>query len=149
MRVNFKLGGSLEFEAPAGTQCVVTTTIDGIHIISKTGEESRMAYTLPIDKQVRVAVTWLDGRGNPALVDGAVTWESSNPSIADVQVGTDTSEAVIVPGTNLGTAQISATGDADLGAGVTEVICTLDVNVVSGQAVSGTITPAGPPEPIP
>jgi hypothetical protein len=147
MLVNFKLGGSLQFET-AEEACVVTTTVDRIQIISTMKGESTMAYNLPIDKQVQVAVQWLDSRGNPAAVDGAVSWESSDETIAGVSVGTDTSTAVIIPGSNLGTAQISASADADLGEGVVEVICTLDVSVVAGQAVSGTISPTGPPEPI-
>jgi hypothetical protein len=147
MLVNFKLGGSLQFET-AEEACVVTTTVDRIQIISTMKGESTMAYNLPIDKQVQVAVQWLDSRGNPAAVDGAGSWESSDETIAGVSVGTDTSTAVIIPGSNLGTAQISASADADLGEGVVEVICTLDVSVVAGQAVSGTISPTGPPEPI-
>jgi len=152
MLVNVKLAGSIEFETPAAPSCVVATTIDGIRITSTTTSttgKDKMAYTLPIDKQVEVAVQWLDAKGNPAAVDGAVAWSTSDTTIADVTVETDTSRATIVPGTNLGTAQISAAADADLGAGVTEVICVLDVTVVAGQAVSGTISPTGPAVPIP
>jgi hypothetical protein len=149
MLVNFKLGGSLEFESPSAANCVVTTTIEGITIKATTTGDSQMAYTLPVDKQVHVAVQWLDRAGHPAPVDGPVTWATSDATIADVTEGTDTSTAVIVPGVNLGTAQISATADADLGAGITNVICVLDVDVVAGQAVSGTISPTGPAEPIP
>jgi hypothetical protein len=48
----------------------------------------------------------------------------------------------------LGTAQVVATADVDLGAGVQSLITTMDITVVAGQAVAGTISPTGPAEPI-
>jgi hypothetical protein len=41
----------------------------------------------------------------------------------------------------------TATADADLGEGVSEIVCTMDVEVVAGTAVVGTITPTGEPQP--
>ena len=46
-----------------------------------------------------------------------------------------------------GTAQITATADADLGEGVRELITLLDVNVVAGEAVAGTISVVGSAQP--
>jgi len=101
-----------------------------------------MAYTLPNDKQVTVQVTYEDAKGNPATVDGEVTWASSDEDIATVEVDdTDSTKAVITPGDTLGNSQITATADADLGAGVREIICTMDLTTVAGEAVVGRISP--------
>ena len=89
-------------------------------------------YTLPNDKRVDVKVEYQDAKGNAATVDGDVVWSSS-----------DTNVATITPGDALGQVQITATADADLGDGVVEIICTMDVTVVGGQAVIGVISPVG------
>jgi uncharacterized protein YjdB len=117
----------------------ITTNCGGIKIKSK---GPYMAYTLPNDKQVTVQVTYEDAKGNPATVDGEVTWASSDEDIATVEVDdTDSTKAVITPGDTLGNSQITATADADLGAGVREIICTMDLTTVAGEAVVGRISP--------
>lgn len=132
--------------APQPIRCVVSSTIDGF-TISGAGD---MTYTLPDDKMVDVKITYVDSHGHPASVDGAVAWTSSDDQIVTV-VATDgdNTQARITPGANLGQAQITATVDADLGEGVRELITTLDVTVVGGEAVTGTIEPVGEPQPIP
>ena len=109
-----------------------------------------MAYTLPDGMQVAVAVSYVDADGNPAVVDGPAVWASADASIATVVAGGDY-DAVIAAtkGGTLGTTQITATADADMGSGVRSVITTLDVTVVAGEAVAGTIAPSGPAVPIP
>jgi hypothetical protein len=109
-----------------------------------------MAFTLPVDMQVKVAVSYVDSEGNPATVDGDVEWASSDAAIAAVVADPDNSfEAVVRPTTTLGQVQITATADADLGDGVRELITLMDVTVVAGEAVAGTIAPVGAPTPIP
>jgi hypothetical protein len=109
----------------------------------------RIMYTLGNDKSATVKVSYQDAKGNEAAVDGDVAWSSSDTSIVDVEVDSnDSTLAVIMPSDNLGQAQIIATADADLGDGVVEIVCTLDVNVVAGQAVVGVISPVGPAHPI-
>jgi hypothetical protein len=49
---------------------------------------------------------------------------------------------------DIGDVQVTATADADLGDGIREIITLLDLNVVSGEAVAGTINVIGTPEPI-
>ena len=117
-----------------------------------------MAYTLPADKQVRLQIAYVDSNGNPAKVDGAVTWESSDDGIARLeplvptQVDPNTPEGgvvMLVPGDQVGNCQISAHADADMGDGARPLVTLLDVTVVGGEAVAGTITPQGEPQPIP
>lgn len=108
-----------------------------------------MAYTLPNGFEVAVQVTYIDKSGNPATVDGNVTWASSDETIAIVDVGTDTTTSTVASVGTLGTAQITATADADLGEGTRNLITTFDVTVVAGEAVAGTIAPTGAATPIP
>ena len=108
-----------------------------------------MAYVLPNDHAVQLKVSYYDAKGNPAKVDGDVAWSSSNEDIARVTIGDDTTTCMVYPVDQLGQVQISATADADLGEGVTEIITTGNIEVVAGQAVSGTIEPVGDPIPIP
>ena len=94
-------------------------------------------------------VAYVDADNNPATVDGAVTWASSNEAIATVvSIGPTAAMIAATRGGSLGTAQITATADADLGSGTRELLTTFDVTVVAGEAVSGTISPTGAPTPI-
>jgi hypothetical protein len=146
--VNFQLGGTLKFvvDEPEG-YALFTTTYEGFTITAK---GHGMAYKLPNDKFIAVKVAYADSRGNPAAVDGDVTWESSDESVVTVVADAgDSTSAKITPVGPIGQAQISCTADADLGEGVREIITTADIDVVAGEAVAGTIAPVGEPQPIP
>lgn len=148
--IEFKLGGTLKFvvddEPEARPGAIVTLSYDGFSI---TVRNVQMAYVLPIDKAVKVKVAYVDAGGHPARVDGDVVWASSNETIAKVLVDADdTSNAVVTPSHDLGQVQIRATADADLGEGVKSLITVMDVEIVGGEAVAGTITPVGEPGPI-
>ena len=107
-----------------------------------------MAYTLPVTFGLNVSVAYTDQWGNPAAVDGAVGWTSSDEAVATVQPTCDDGmEALIQAGTKVGQAQITATADADLGAGVRALTTLMDVQVIAGEAVAGVITPSGDPIP--
>lgn len=112
-----------------------------------------MAYTLPADKMVGLKISYVDKNNNPATIDGAVVWQSSDPNIARVEPPVppeaDNSTVNLVPGTAVGNCQVSAQADADLGAGVRQLVTLLDVTIVGGEAVTGTITPTGEPVPLP
>jgi hypothetical protein len=109
-----------------------------------------MAYTLPVGKQVHVQVSYVDSAGNPAVVDGLVAWDSSDQNIVDVLVDdTDSTLAIVRAEGKVGLCQVTATADADLGLGTRTLITTMDVEVVAGEAVAGSITPVGEPEDIP
>ncbi|MBR0879102.1 hypothetical protein ACVMGC_004766 [Bradyrhizobium barranii subsp. barranii] len=115
-----------------------------------TAEGTFVMYTLPVDHAVRMQVGYVDAAGNPATVDGAVSWATSNPDLAQVEVDSqDSTICRVVPVAELGQVQITATADADLGSGVRELITVCDITIVAGEAVTGTIQPVGEPEPIP
>ena len=124
---------------------VVTARYDGF-ITTSTG--GSMAYTLPADKQVELKISYVDANNNPATIDGAVTWETSDAEIASCSPVTDdpledNSHVVLVPGSKVGNCQITAKADADLGSGVRELVTPFDVTVVGGEAIAGTIEPVG------
>ncbi len=96
--------------------------------------------TLPDDKTLPATVAYVDAKGNPATVDGAPVWASSNEGVATVAAAADGMSASIVPGSTLGDTDITVTADADLGSGIVQLIATGTVTVVAGQAVTGAIT---------
>jgi hypothetical protein len=112
-------------------------------------EGDRVMYTLPVDKQVGMEVTYVDAEGNPAKIDGAVAWASSDPQIVGVVVDpSDSAICSVVPNGPIGQVQVTATADADLGTGVRSLITVCDIEVVAGEAVAGSIQPLGEPQPI-
>ena len=105
-------------------------------------------YKLPGDRQVTASIAPVDAAGNPASIDGAPVWNSADPTLFSVTAAADGLSAVIVPLGAAGTAQLSVSADADLGAGVITITGTLDIEVVGGQAVAINIVP-GTVEPKP
>lgn len=87
-----------------------------------------------------------DQYGNPARIDGIPTWNNSDPTIVQLDVAANGLTAVVTALGPLGTAQISATVDADLGAGVRTISQTADIQVEASEAVSLAIK-FGAPEP--
>jgi len=148
-QITLTLGGELLLRlAPSEPKIIpiVTVRYDSFTI---TARGNQMAYSLPADHFVKVQVSYVDADGNPAAVD-AIAWSSSPPEIISALVdSTDPSICSVTPVGPAGNAQVTATADADLGTGVTALVTIMDITVVAGQAVSGTITPVGPPEPIP
>lgn len=148
--IEFALGGTLKFLVEPGLAgAIITIRYDGLELTAK-GEG--MAYTLPVDKAIGVRVSYVDAKGNPATIDGDVTWGTSDSTIATVQADPDpgqSQKAVVSPVGKIGQVQITATADADLGSGTRELITTMDVTIVAGEAVAGTIEPVGEPISIP
>jgi hypothetical protein len=138
---------------PVAAGLVVTLTATAGGITSTHTGATAMSYTLPADKMVKLGIAYTDAKGNPAQVDGAIRWESSNPEIATCEPtppihGPEGSLVMIVPGEEIGNCQITAKADADLGDGTRELVTMVDITVVGGEAVAGVITPAGEPVPI-
>jgi hypothetical protein len=146
--LTLQIGGALTlFLNPAPPLPFVTVTYEGFTVTAK---GDHMAYTLPVDKLITVQVAYVDANGNPAAVDGEVTWTSSNPTIATAAADLeDSTQCTVTPGGALGSTQIVAAADADLGQGVRQLLTTLDLTTVAGEAVAGTINVIGDPQPIP
>lgn len=102
---------------------------------------------LTVTQQVEYGVAFTDAAGNPAVVDGVPTWESSDPSIVAIEVDpADPAKAVARATGVIGTAQVTVRADADLGEGVREVIATDNVEVVAGEAVAAALQAGSPTE---
>ena len=95
--------------------------------------------TLPDDKVATGTIAYVDAKGNPAQVEGAPVWTSSDDTVVSLSVSADGFSATVTPGA-LGTAQITVKADADMGAGVTEIITIGDIEVVAGAAVAGNLS---------
>lgn len=98
-------------------------------------EEFDMSFTIGADdapKRLRLKIT--DKHGNPAKVDGVPQWATSNAETLNVtqdENGMAGSVSAVGP---VGTAQLTVTADADLGAGVEQITGTADFEVVAGKA---------------
>lgn len=111
---------------------------------------------LTADQKVRLSVVFQDDYGNPAPIDGAPRWESSDPAICTVAPAADGMSADVVTAGPVGTAQIRATADAVAGAAERLIIGIQEIEVVGGEArvvmlSAGPATakddPAAPPPP--
>lgn len=88
---------------------------------------------------VTASVSFTDAAGNTARVDGIPAWEISDPAIATMTVSADGTSAQFAFAA-VGKATVTVRADADLGAGVRELILQGDLEFVAGEAVAGTVT---------
>lgn len=131
---------------PSGPVAIITTKLDGGFTLTAKG--SHMAYTLPDGLQVNLKVQYQDAAGNPAHIDGNPVWSSSNPEVATITPTPGNPFIANLLAVSIGTAQVIVKADADLDDDEQRtLVSTLDVEVVAGEAVSGTISPAGEPAP--
>ncbi len=103
-----------------------------------------MAFNLSTVQKVPLTCAFVDASGAPAVVDGIPTWSSSDPAICEIiNVSADglSCEASSVA---IGTAQVSVSADADMGAGVRAVVGVLDIEVLAAEAVSAAISAGAP-----
>lgn len=81
-----------------------------------------------------VALSITNSHGNPAPVDGVPVWASSDETVLSVVPAADGMSAV-VDTVAPGTARVSVTADADLGAGTKTITgVSEDVNVTLGTS---------------
>jgi hypothetical protein len=99
---------------------------------------------LTADEEVAVSVAFVDNYGNPAVTDGPPAWTVSDTSILSVVSATDGNSALVSTLGPVGLAQVSVGADADLGTGTTNVVGLINIQVVSGLAVSAVLTSATP-----
>ena len=106
-----------------------------------TAQPKQATGTLTVGGRATVSVQWNDQNGQPAKVDGPTTWVSSDAATLECVVATGNSQIanLFAPGP-IGTVQIQATADADMGEGVRPVTSTIDITVIGGEAQGGDIT---------
>ena len=120
--------------APPSGSVTISATLDGF-----TAKGSDMAYTLPADKQVTLKVEFLDAKGNHATVDGDLGLVFLEPEVATATAAPGNPYIAQLMPVAPGSCQVVVEADADTGDGVKEVVCTMDVEVVGGEAGSGRL----------
>lgn len=86
-----------------------------------------------------VALTITNATGQPAAVDGVPVWASSDDTVLGVVPAADGMSAV-VSAVAPGTARVTVSADADLGAGVTPITgVSEDVIVVLGPSAQASV----------
>lgn len=102
--------------------------------------------TLTNTQRVRLELPPIKNRkGGPAKLDGLLQWKLSDDTIASLEIHPDGLSALVSARGPLGSVDVVAEGDADLGAGVKPVFWTQAIVVVEGEAVGGDFI-AGTPE---
>lgn len=104
-----------------------------------------MALVITDTQAFTVDVTALSSKDNVTRVDGPIVFTTSDPSILGVTVVDEDTARFFAVGP-VGTAQGQAKADADLGAGIVEIVGLLDVEIVAGPAVKLVLTPSAPQE---
>lgn len=100
-----------------------------------------MSNTMQSGSIATLSIQWVDNKGNPAKVDGATDWVSSNEEIVRVEVAAGNPLICNVYSEGaIGAVQVQATADADLGEGIKTITAVCDITVIAGQASGGTIT---------
>lgn len=108
-------------------------------------QEGDIMLQLTDVQKCTLTIAPVDAAGNPAALDGAPAWTSSNPTVLDVVAGSDGLTAVVTALGPLGDSQVSVSADARVGPDVVTLTGTLDVNVAASEATTLGIT-AGTPE---
>jgi hypothetical protein len=129
---------------PVIPQLGVRWTISTDAIVVK--GDKHMAVTIKDTEKFSVAISVVDAKGNPAVIDGVPAWSVSDPAGLALVAAADGLSAVITAVGPLGSFQATVEVDADLGVGVKALIGILDVEVVGSEAVAITFLP-GVPEP--
>lgn len=95
---------------------------------------------LTTEEIVSASVTYLTAKGNPAPIDGAVVWTSSDEAVATVAADPADSKNATVTAVAPGVCQITAVADADMDEGETrEVTASGAIEVVAAEAQQAEI----------
>lgn len=105
-----------------------------------------VATTITVSQQVPVSVSFVDKKGNPAKVDGVPQWATDNSDVLLLEPAADGLSCNVKAVGMIGTGMVQVTADADLGAGFTPIIGTLQVDVTGGTAATVVLTPGSPTE---
>src|SRR5262245_12375828 len=93
-----------------------------------------MALGLTATQKSLLSVRFTDSKGNPANVEGPPAWSCDNTDVLALAPSADGLSCECAAVGPIGTGLVTMTADADLGAGVTPLVGTLEVNVTAGQA---------------
>lgn len=91
-----------------------------------------LMFILRDDQTANISIKAVDAKGFDTTFQ-TITYSSSDETVATVMAG-------VITAVKPGKATINVVADADLGVGVTQLVGTLDVQVVAGEAVSLGVT---------
>lgn len=101
---------------------------------------------LKVSDNLPLSIEIKDKFGNAAKVDGKPGWAVTDESLGTVEVSEDGMSALFKPVGTAGVLKLQVKADADLGEGVKEILGELDLELISGEAVTIAIA-AGSPVP--
>lgn len=107
---------------------------------STTYRKKKDMLKLQAGNSLNVGVTAVDAFGNPTALDGAVKFSSSDELLLTL-TSIDNVSATLTAVGPVGSVQIIAEGDADLGEGVKAIFGQETVEIVAGDAVGIAIKP--------
>jgi hypothetical protein len=102
--------------------------------------------TITDSQKFTVSLDARDAKGNPASFDGKPTFAVDRTDLLTVTPSADGMTAEVAAVGPLGSAQVTATVDAAIGANVVPIIGTLTVDVVGGQATVVALNATAPVE---
>lgn len=105
-----------------------------------------VAFQMTDSQKTTVTVVFTDKKGNPAPVDGVPEWLVDNPNVLALAPAADGKSCDISAVGPLGTGIVTLNADADLGAGVTQIQGTLEIEITGGMAQTVALTPGTPVE---
>lgn len=86
------------------------------------------------------SIKFVDAQGQAATVVGVPAWQLTGDPIGDLVPAADGLSAVLTLNHSLGNAQVAITAEGDATPGVDTVHVTGDIQIVAGQAVSGSVS---------
>lgn len=110
------------------------------------GGDLMAAVTMTATQEFECTISPVDKKGNPATLDGVPEWLTDNPAVLALTPAADGLSCKVTAVGMIGVANVQVTGDADMGAGSTPIIGTIDCEVTAGQAIMINITPGAPSE---
>jgi hypothetical protein len=138
---------------------VVTYAFKGVSFTAEGKSMGLVVSDTDVPGTVQATVSFTDAKGNPATVDGAPTWDASNPAVIDsIIVAPDGMSAKLHITDKVGASNVTVSADVDLGSGVDKHDFVDTVSVIGGAATAaafafGAVTPDGgtppPPDPAP
>lgn len=109
-------------------------TFGPVSEIQFTKESSMGTLILKDSQQALVKIAPKSKAGNPAAVDGAPVWQSSDPTVVLVTPEADGLSATVSAVGPVGVATVTVTADADVGEGVKTISDGFNVSVEGGEA---------------
>jgi len=111
-----------------------------LKILDEFKKEITSMVTISSDKKRVFSVQPVDSKGRPAAIEGIPEWNLSTPGGVSLFPSADGLSCEVVwvePKTGI---VVTVKGDADLGAGVKEIVGTVDIETLGTEAVSFTIS---------